>query len=204
MFLIEYYPALLLFAFSSSVTPGPNNVMILASGLNHGVRRSIPHLLGVVLGFPAMLVILGFFLGFIFVRYPAVHFVIKLLGILYLLFLAWKIAGAVPGKMGDSSGSPLTFVQSALFQWINPKGLIMATGAIATYTTNDANQFLQVLVIALTFVLATFLCSGSWLVFGASLKHLLAEPRHMRAFNQLMALLLVLSILPVLLDVAGS
>jgi threonine/homoserine/homoserine lactone efflux protein len=202
--MIEYYPALLLFAFSSSVTPGPNNVMILASGLNYGVRRSIPHLLGVVLGFPAMLVILGFFLGFLFVRYPAVHFVIKVFGILYLLYLAWKIAMAVPARVGEASGNPLTFVQSALFQWINPKGLIMATGAIATYTTADADQFLQVLVIALTFVMATFLCNGSWLVFGASLKHLLSEPRHMRSFNRAMALLLVLSVLPVLRDVVTT
>jgi threonine/homoserine/homoserine lactone efflux protein len=201
MFLIEYYPAFLLFAFTSAVTPGPNNVMILTSGLNFGVRRSIPHLLGVVLGFPTMLVILGFFLGFVFVRYPAVHFVIKVCGIVYLLYLAWKIAGAQPGKVGDNRGSPLTFVQSALFQWINPKGLIMATGAIATYTSTNANQFLQVLVIALTFVISTFICNGSWLVFGASLKHLLAEPRHMRTFNRLMAVLLVLSVLPVMRDI---
>lgn len=200
MFLIEYYPALLLFAFTSSITPGPNNVMILSSGLNYGVLRSLPHLLGVVLGFPAMLVVLGFLMGFVFVIYPAVHLVIRCSGVLYLVWLAWKIAMAVPGRLDGKAGRPFSFLQSALFQWVNPKGLVMATSAIATYTSVDDNQFLQVLVIALTYVLATFIGNGSWLVFGASLRHLLSEPRHMRIFNLLMAALLLLSVAPVARD----
>jgi len=197
-------PALLLFAFTSSITPGPNNVMILTSGLNYGVRRSLQHLAGIVLGFPAMIIILGMGAGIVFNRYPVIHEVIKVAGLLYLLYLAWRIATAEPGSLDAGARKPLTFIQSALFQWLNPKGWMMAMGALATFTTSAGNELTQVLVIALVFFVGTILCSGSWLIFGVTLKHVLSQKKYMQLFNRVMALLLVISVLPILEELLQS
>ena len=191
---------ILLFAFTASITPGPNNIMIMASGLNFGTVRSLPHLFGICLGFPVMVILIGTGLGTIFEQFPILHEIIKIVGILYLLYLAWRIANAEKNTRQKTPGKPLTFMQSALFQWVNPKGWIMATSAIAAYTTVGADVFIQVFLIAFIFLLVTFPSAGSWLVFGVGLKRFLDQPEYRRIFNICMALLLVASIIPVALD----
>lgn len=191
---------ILLFAFTASITPGPNNIMIMASGLNFGTVRSLPHLFGICLGFPVMVILIGMGLGVVFEQFPILHSIIKVVGVIYLLYLAWRIANAEKSAQKNTPGKPLTFIQSALFQWVNPKGWIMATSAIAAYTTVSADIFLQVLLIAFIFFLVTFPSAGSWLVFGVGLKRFLDQPEYRRIFNICMAVLLVLSIIPVALD----
>ena len=189
-----------LFAFTAAITPGPNNIMIMASGLNFGTVRSLPHLLGICFGFPVMVILIGTGLGVVFEQLPMLHEIIKVIGVIYLLYLAWRIANAEKSARTGTPGKPLTFIQSALFQWVNPKGWIMASSAIAAYTTVGADIFLQVFLIAFIFFLTTFPSAGSWLIFGVALKRYLDQPRYRRIFNISMAVLLVVSIVPVALD----
>lgn len=193
---MEYLSAIFLFAISATITPGPNNVMIMTSGLNHGVRKSMPHLLGICFGFPVMVIVVGSGLGVVFQWLPILHTLIKVAGIVYLLYLAWLIANSAPTDLNGEKARPFTFMQAALFQWVNPKAWVMATGAIAAFTTVDGNIYWQSLVIAGVFFLIAFPCVGAWLYFGVVLKRLLSSPSYQRAFNIAMALLLVASILP--------
>jgi threonine/homoserine/homoserine lactone efflux protein len=197
---LELYLALLLFAFSAAITPGPNNVMLMSSGLNYGVRKSLPHLFGICLGFPVMVLLIGVGLGSIFERFPITHTIIQIFGILYLLYLAWVIATTKTHEISSAKSKPFSFWQAALFQWINPKAWIMATGAIATYTTLSTNIFQQIGIIALIFLITAFPSAATWLFFGANLKRFLQSPKHQKIFNISMALLLVGSIIPVLIN----
>src|SRR5262245_30490319 len=131
---IEQIFALALFAFATSITPGPNNTMVLASGANFGLRATVPHLIGIDLGFALMVVAVGLGLASLFVALPFLHAVLKYAGAAYLLYLAWRIASAGAPKVGETAGRPMTFLQAALFQWLNPKGWMSAIGAVATYT----------------------------------------------------------------------
>lgn len=200
----DLHIALLLFVASMAVTPGPNNIMLMTSGLNYGVKRSIPHLLGICIGFPVMVLMVGLGMSTLFTAYPALHSIIKVLGVVYLLYLAWKIAASSPASLNTSSSkpssSPFTFIQAALFQWVNPKAWIMATGAIATYTTETGDLFWQVIIISSVFFMMAIPCVGIWLFFGVALKHYITSARHLKIFNVSMALLLVISIMPVLIE----
>ena len=187
-----------IFAIIAAVTPGPNNVMLTTTGLNFGVRRGIPHLLGICIGFPVMLALIGFGFGTMFQLFPLLHEVIRIVGVVYLLYLAWKIASAKGGSRSESRTKPISFLQSAAFQWVNPKAWVMGSSALAAYTALDDSFFLQVAIICTSFALITLPCAGAWLVFGAGLQRLLREPRHLRLFNVAMALLLVASIVPVI------
>ncbi|MFA0810143.1 LysE family translocator [Microbulbifer epialgicus] len=188
-----------LFVFSASITPGPNNLMIMSSGLNHGARQSLPHLLGIWLGFPAMLVAVGLGLGSIFSNFPILHEVIRWLGIAYLLFLAWLIATT---KQLDSASArrPFSFLQAVAFQWINPKGWVMAIGALAVFTSPSGGVWSDIATIALAFTAIGGPCVAVWLFFGLSLKKFLTEPRHLRQFNIVMGVLLATSIIPMALE----
>jgi threonine/homoserine/homoserine lactone efflux protein len=171
--------------------------MLTTTGLNFGIRRGIPHLLGVCLGFPVMLALIGLGFATLFQLYPILHEAIKIVGIIYLLYLAWKIA-STRGTVGEISQSkPINFWQAAAFQWINPKAWIMGSSALAAYTSLDVNFFIQVAIICATFMVITIPCAGVWLVFGAGLQSFLKDPHHLRIFNFVMALLLIASILPV-------
>ena len=193
---MEFIIALFIFSTSATITPGPNNIMLMTSGLNFGALKTLPHYLGVCVGFPVMVVLLGLGFGFLFERFPVLHQVIQLIGFLYLLYLSWLIANAAPSTLDAEQVKPLTFFQAVLFQWVNPKAWIMATGAIAAFTSESADIFIGVLIIALTFLVVTFPCSGLWLFFGVWLKKLFKNPAHQKTFNRLMACLLVLSIMP--------
>ena len=194
---MEFYLAILLFTATASITPGPNNIMIMASGVNFGVKRSIPHVLGICLGFPVMVIGLGLGLGTIFENFPILHDIIKVLGVAYLLYLAWLIASSSPFEEAASSAMPLRFDQAVLFQWVNPKAWVMATGAISAYTT-VGDTLAQVLFIAFAFFITAAPSVAVWLIFGAGLKRYLENPRHNRTFNISMALLLIASMSPVI------
>ncbi len=200
----EIYLALILFAFSAAITPGPNNVMLMSSGLNYGVKKSLPHLFGICFGFPVMVLLIGVGLGSVFERFPITHTIIQILGILYLLYLAWIIATTKTHDIHTTKSNPLSFWQAALFQWINPKAWIMATGAIATYTTISTNIYQQISIIALIFFITAVPSAATWLIFGAKLKHFLQNPKHQHIFNIVMALLLVSSMIPVLINLINT
>ena len=195
------YLTIILFAIATCVTPGPNNTMIMTSGLNYGIQRSLPHYLGIILGFPAMVVAVGLGLASLFEQYAVLHLLLKVAGASYLTFLAWKIASAPVSDLSVTEGKPFTFLQAAAFQWVNPKAWVLAVGATATYTVVGSDYSLQVLVIAIIFLVFGAPCIMLWLWFGASLKRLLQKPESVKYFNYAMATLLMLSLLPVFNDI---
>jgi threonine/homoserine/homoserine lactone efflux protein len=185
---------LLTFVVAMTITPGPNNIMITASGANFGFRRTIPHLMGIVIGFPVMTLAIGIGLGELFKTWPIVHTVLKYAGTAYLLYLAYRIATAARGGEAQSRGRPLTFLEAAAFQWANPKGWMMAVGAISAYTTVGGNPFLESLIIAATFGVIAVPAVGVWAVFGVAVGRLLRSDRALGIFNLTMAALLVASL----------
>ncbi|HEY0293810.1 MAG TPA: LysE family translocator [Bordetella sp.] len=193
---------LVLFALVSSITPGPNNAMLASSGLTFGLQRTVPHLLGVSLGFSIMVLLVGVGLGAVFARQPLVYEALKYLGAAYLLFLAWKIANAGPMREGAARARPITFLQAAMFQWVNPKAWVMAVGVIATYTPQQG-FFGNLLIAALVCCLVNLPCVGLWAVFGSALRRWLHRPDIVRGFNIAMALLLAASLYPVALELLG-
>ncbi|MEO3680766.1 LysE family translocator [Shewanella vesiculosa] len=199
---MELVFAIALFAFSAGITPGPNNIMLMTSGVNFGIKRSIPHLMGISLGFPTMILAVGLGLSAIFQAYPFIHIVIKVIGISYLLYLSWLIANSSSKIEGKQVSKPFSFLQAAAFQWVNPKGWIMAVGAIATFTSVQQELNSQVITIASVFLCVAFPCAIVWLGFGVALKRLLKNERQQRIFNISMALLLVASIIPMMLPPA--
>jgi len=199
---VESLPSLLVFAIIAAFTPGPNNIMIMTSGLNFGARASMPHLMGICLGFPTMFLAIGFGLGFLFERFTLLHAFIQVFGVLYLLYLSWLIAISGRAKAQDGQSRPLTFVQAALFQWVNPKAWVTGTSAIAAFTTIDADLTLQILIIGLVLFLVALPSAAVWMLFGTALQRILANPRHLRVFNVTMALLLAGSVMPVVVDLA--
>ena len=193
----DIFAALVVFAFVTSVTPGPNNLMLLASGVNFGFRRTVPHMFGIGGGFFVLLLAVGFGLGALITAFPLLHFALKVGGAGYLLFLAWKIATARSVGEGRSDARPLTFLQAAAFQWVNPKAWVMALAAMAAYT-NPENYAESVLLIGLVFALVNVPSVSVWAGFGAALRSFLADPARLKWFNMTMGAGLVLSLWPML------
>lgn len=192
--------ALSAFAFVSSITPGPNNAMLMASGANFGFARTLPHMAGVSIGFAILLLAVGLGLGGLFTAFPALHVVLKIVGTLYLLWLAWKIATAkgVSGKGGG--GRPISFLQAVGFQWVNPKAWVMSVGAVATYAPQGGDLLANVALVVLVFSLVNLPCIAAWTGGGVALRRLLAQPAALRTFNWIMAALLIASLTPILWD----
>ena len=180
-------------------TPGPNNILVASSGVNFGFRATIPHILGVTVGYPLMLLLVGVGLAKIFTDVPQVHTVLKYVCIAYLLYLAWRIAFAPVGD-GETQrmAKPLSFLQAAAFQWVNGKGWVVALSAVTTYTVINPTLWMQVVALA---ALSLFVTLGSvitWTLFGALLRQYLHTDRRRRIFNYTMAALLTASIVSVL------
>lgn len=191
----DLFAALVLFAVVASFTPGPNNTMLMASGANFGLMRSIPHMLGVSAGFVGLLLGIGLGVGGLFAAWPPLQGLLQVGGALYLLYLAWKMATA-KGLGGDTVGArPQTFWQAAAFQWINPKGWTMALSAFATYAPKTG-YLPAVLTIVAVFAAVNVPCVLTWTGFGAGLSRWLDRPAVLRAFNVGMAILLVASLYP--------
>lgn len=192
----EILTALVAFAFVTSVTPGPNNLMLLASGANFGVRRTLPHMLGVAVGFTVMVLLVGVGLVGLFEAIPMSYTVVKVASVAYLVYLAWKIATASGLGEKSAAGKPITFLQAAAFQWVNPKAWSMALTAVTVYA--GSRSFEAVGLVALVFGIINLPSIGAWAMVGGQLKRFLTEPGRLRAFNIVMALLLVASLYPVL------
>ena len=193
--------ALCIFAFVSSITPGPNNLMLMASGANFGFRRTVPHMLGVGLGFVLMVILVGLGVVGVFQTYPAAYQGLKLISVLYLGYLAWKIANASRPEEADTTAKPLSFLQAAAFQWVNPKAWAMALTAVTIYAPSQ--EFSAILPVALVFGAINLPSVSSWTYLGQQMQRILNKPSRLTAFNWTMAALLLLSMVPLLSADAG-
>ena len=191
---------LLAFAFVSAGTPGPNNVMLMTSGMNYGFRRSAGHMLGVAYGFPLMIVAVGLGLSQLFALLPWLELTLKYVCAAYLLFLAYKIATARPKIAADGdldvSGRPLTFIEAAAFQWVNPKAWVMATTALTVYALPIATAW-NALAVAAVFAFAGSFTATGWTALGQTLRRFFADPVRLRIFNGVAAFALILTLVPV-------
>ncbi|AKM07544.1 LysE family translocator [Pelagerythrobacter marensis] len=190
----ELLLALAGFAFVASITPGPNNLMVMASGANFGFRRTIPHLAGILIGFVVMLLLVGIGLARIFEAFPAVRLALVVVSSAYLGWLAWKIATAAPAEEGDGVGQPFTFIQAALFQWVNPKAWMMALTATTLYGADGSTAALA--LVALVFGAINVPCVAAWAVAGQQAGRWLSNAARLRIFNRTMAILLLASLAP--------
>ncbi|MBS8226746.1 LysE family translocator [Vannielia litorea] len=189
--------ALIGFAFVSTATPGPNNMMLLASGANFGYRRSLPHMFGIVVGMLVLFSAVGGGLMAIFEVLPQADMVLKTVAVGYMLWLAWKIANAGAPKAASAEGRPLTLLQAAGFQWVNPKAWTMALSGLSLYAPDHSLPAVAAVVLA--FALVAFPSISLWTALGQQIRRLLTSPARLRAFNITMALLLVASLYPVVM-----
>jgi threonine/homoserine/homoserine lactone efflux protein len=198
-FNVELVAAMAMFAFVTSVTAGPNNMMLLASGVNFGVKRTLPHWLGVSLGHFVMLLLVGAGLESLLKAYPFVYQVMKVVGFVYLLYLAWGVArSGAPERKGEEASQPISFLGAAAFQWVNPKAWIMAIGYFSNYMPTDASLMFVVLT-CMMFSAINFPSVGLWVWLGAKLELYLQSDSVRRIFNGTMAVLLIASMVPVLM-----
>ncbi len=194
----QLFIAFVVFATVMFFTPGPNNIMLLSSGLTYGFRRTLPHVAGITIGVAFMIGAVGLGLGTIFVAYPVLQTILRYAGIAYLIYLAAAIATSAPVKSAqDNRRGPMTFWGAAMFQWINVKGWVMVIGSITAYAAIASFPWNIVIQVALCLLLGTVACSA-WAVFGSALRPILTRPRAVRAFNIVMAVLLLVSLYPVL------
>jgi threonine/homoserine/homoserine lactone efflux protein len=191
--------AFIVFALVGLYTPGPNNVMLLASGLNFGLRRTLPHVAGVSFGFAFLVAVVGLGLGAVFAAYPLLHSILKYAGAADLVYLAVAIARSGPVASGDGTSRPLTFLEAALFQWINVKGWVIAIGTITAYAALASYPW-NILTMAVLLLVLGLSSSVAWTLFGSSLQSLVRSPVAVRVFNWVMAGLLLASLYPVLTE----
>lgn len=196
--------ALTVFAAVSSGTPGPNNLMLMTSGVNFGMKRSVPHLLGITMGFSFMIFAVGMGLQTMFTVIPQLEAVLRYVGTAYLLWLAWKIANSGPVGEGKASGAkPMGFWAAAAFQWVNPKAWFMAISAITTYASSatdvagGGSKLSQVVLVVLIFGTINFPLVACWGLFGSAMRRFLQDPKILKIFNVTMAILLVASLYPI-------
>ena len=189
--------ALLLFSFVSSVTPGPNNVMLFSSGLNFGMRRTWPHAIGISVGFGVLLAAIGSGLGVLLSAFPLAFTGIKIFGGIYMIYLAWRIANSGPVEAQAAGTRPLTFFQAALFQWVNPKAWVMATIAMAAYT-GEGDYAVNVAIVVFAFCVVNFPSVAIWAGFGTVMRNFLQDPGKLKFFNYAMAASLILSLWPMM------
>lgn len=189
-------PAGILFALVTSVTPGPNNTMLLASGVNFGFRRTLPHLLGISAGVVLLMLSVGFGLGEAFNRFPVLYSVLEAASVAYLLYLAWKIGTSGEIKLRKGESRPMKFHEALAFQWVNPKAWMMVLTAATTIHISD-NFGINVMLMAVVFYVVGFPCICVWAAFGTAMRRALTDPKRLRIFNVVMALLLVMTLYPI-------
>jgi threonine/homoserine/homoserine lactone efflux protein len=194
---IEILLALTLFAFSSSVTPGPNNMMLMASGANFGFKQTIPHMLGIAIGFSIMLVLVGIGIIQLFNLFPLTYVLLKYLSIIYLLYLAYKIATTADHiKSSSATSRPFSFIKAAGFQWVNPKAWTMALTTLSVYVSD--HNLSNIIVAAIVFGLVNLPSVSIWTILGQQLQRWLTDLNRLRLFNRTMGGLLVLSLYPMI------
>ena len=193
-------PGLLMFAFVSSITPGPNNLMLMTSGVNFGLRATIPHILGVVVGHALMTIALGMGISSVLDSIPQIYIALKTLGVAYVIFLAWKISTTTVGEetKDEIGGSPFSFFQAVAFQWINPKAWTLTLTALTVYSVVSSVE--SILLVTLAFASVNLPCVTVWTLMGIKLRSLLERSPHLKFFNFMMASLLLISVLPVIIE----
>lgn len=189
------FVSFLIYSVVTSITPGPNNVMMMTSGLNFGLRRTIPHMLGIGFGFGFMVVLVGLGVGTLLRSSDLLFEILKVVGILYLLYLAYKIAMSGKSDMSGKADRPQSFLGGAMFQWVNPKAWIMTMGAITTYTASSST-WVTFITIGIIYGLISIPCVGIWAVIGDRLQYLLNNEKLIRGFNITMGGLLFVSTIP--------
>lgn len=189
------------FGLASTMSPGPNNIMLLSSGLTFGYKRTIPHALGINFGFPVMVICVGLGIGKLFELFPVVYTVLKLAGIGYLLWMAWHIANT-KGSLdtNNTKDKPFTFIQAALFQWINPKAWVMAITSTAAFITDHQMAYIQVMIISCIYFFCAILSTNAWALGGVMLRRFIQKERFVQMFNISMAILIVGSIIPFIFE----
>jgi threonine/homoserine/homoserine lactone efflux protein len=196
----QLFFAFIVFAAVMFFTPGPNNIMLLSSGLNYGFRPTLPHIAGITIGFAFMVGVVGLGLGTIFIAYPVLQTILKYAGAAYLIYLAAAIAISGPPTPGqDNRRGPMTFWGAAMFQWINAKGWVMVIGTITAYAAIAAFPYNIAIQVALSLALGAVSCTV-WAIFGSSLRPVLTSARAVRTFNIVMAILLLASLYPVFME----
>lgn len=199
MMTTELFAALAVFAFVSSITPGPNNLMLMTSGINFGIRRTVPHMLGVSLGFTLMIALIGLGVMKVIEAVPGSMMLITIASGLYLLYMAWKIAttntSPTENGAGAAKSKPFTFLQAALFQWVNPKAWTMALTAISAYAPKSQG-WVGVFIVAGVFGIINLPSTAAWAVMGAKMRMFLSNSIRLKTFNVIAALLLVASLYP--------
>ncbi len=205
--MIEYFIPLLILCIVQSGTPGPNNIMLTASGKNFGYVKTIPHMLGVVLGFLSLIIVFGLGLTVIFSKYPIIQFVLRIVGSIYLLYLSYRIYSSVNTE-DLSKSKPITFMESSLFQYVNPKGVMMAITTISIYTDHINFKFISsfnegMIYILIAFTISNIIAVITWTSVGVFIGQFIKSARGIKIFNALMAFLLVLTIIWINLDLAS-
>ena len=205
--MIEYFIPLLILCIVQSGTPGPNNIMLTASGKNFGYIKTIPHMLGVVLGFLSLIIVFGLGLTVIFSKYPIIQFILRIVGSIYLLYLSYRIYSSVNTE-DLSKSKPITFMESSLFQYVNPKGVMMAITTISIYTDHINFKYINsfnegMIYILIAFTISNLIAVITWTSVGVFIGQFIKSARGIKIFNALMAFLLVLTIIWINLDLAS-
>lgn len=188
---LSLFLSMLGFLWVAAITPGPNNMLLTAAGANFGFWRSLPLMIGIMLGMQLMLLLVAFGVGGLLLLYPALHLILKIAGSLYLLWLAWKIASARYEKLetGDAPAAPMPFWQGGLLQLINPKAWLMALGAVASFSLAGAEYLHSVIAISVGILLVNIVAGIIWLGFGTLIGRILRSRRAWAIFNISMGLL---------------
>lgn len=198
--MIESIVSLFLFTLVASATPGPNNIMIMASGAAFGIARSVPHIAGIIIGFAAVIIASGFGVGALIARFPVLETVLMSLAVLFLLSVAWRMARASAPHAAGAPSRPMSFIEAALFQWINPKAWAMALSVVTLYVGSARLPGNDLVFVVATFAAVGVFCVTTWCVFGSLLARAVADtPGRWRLLNSAMAILMVLSVVPLLI-----
>jgi threonine/homoserine/homoserine lactone efflux protein len=196
------FAGFLVFAVVASITPGPNNLMMMASGATFGLKRTVPHMAGVVLGFGAMTLAVGLGLAKVLEASPVLFAVLRWAAAAYILYIAWRMVTAKGPGVAVTGERPMSFLGAVAFQWINPKAWVMALAAVTAYA--ERGRFLvDVILIAVVFMIVTAPCAVTWTGFGAGIRRWFRKPGHLKAFNWTMAALLVASLYPLVTEPLG-
>ncbi len=189
------------FTLTMNITPGPTNIILLSSVLNFGYKRSLPFMIATIISYPLMMIFVGLGVGMFLIQHPTIMTILKVVGVLYLCWMAWKIATSTKtyDSNDDTQAQPFTFWQGFLYPWINIKAWIVYSATISMFVTSSDNSFLQVSIIALFVFITMIITSYTWSFGGIILKQLMKNENFIRKLNLSMAILLIISILPILI-----
>lgn len=202
--LTEFWIPLTIFATVAAFTPGPNNLMLAASGMNYGFRRTVPHMMGISVGFPVMLLCIIFGVGALIAGFPVLREVMRVLSAAFIVYFAWKIATTETEITVDGTSRPFTLWQAALFQWVNPKGWAVAIAVASLYAPGGVEDWDKAVYMAVLFFCITIICTSCWTSLGTVIRRILQDPKIRRWVNRGMAAALVLTMAPILLkDIAA-